>query len=107
MSGVITKAANESSFCNSESSEEKRCKEKFGKNKLFTVLSIISMLFGCVGVAVLIWSGVSMGAPFQYAIHIGVTLVVTSLVINLVCDKSKWIKGRGNYPDNVGGSGGV
>ncbi len=69
------------------------------------VSHIASAIFGFSGVSILFWSGISMGNPFPYAVYIGAFLFLVSLSIIFIYDKTSWIKGRQNYPNDLGGPG--
>ena len=76
------------------------------KTAFFLTCQIVLLSAAALGFIIIGWCGYSMGNPFPYASYIGGSLLFFSLVANAVLDKTKMVKGRHNYPDNMGGDNG-
>lgn len=83
----------------------KRVKKKPKMQKLSRIVIVKCLIFlaASIGVIIIAICVYKMGNPFPYANYIGMGLIAFSVLILLIIDKSKWLKGRYNYPDNLGG----
>ena len=75
-------------------------KSSFYASRLFY---LICGLTGVPGLLILVWCGWVKGNPFPYAALIGLALVISCTLVTVIADKTAWVKGRNNYPDDLGG----
>ena len=82
---------------------QKLARKKRGFIQLHTLVIFLSAALGLI---ILAWCSYEMKNPFPYASVAGLILLAISAGVWVVFDKTKWVKGRHNYPDNMGGDSG-